>query len=266
MERAAPFRGVGLDLGASLFDELGDEPLELRAELSECLLLLLARSCEPLGVGPQARVVVVQGLLLALAEPRELPLELLLAAVEVGGPGHQAGLEPSLGVGNRAGQLRAGVLGLARDRVAPLLGELTLLLAQRVAGLRALPGEHALDLGTSLLGVLVEEGVEPGPRLVADPLHVADATQAAREQEEPRLAKRRHEEPADRDQQERGVVRSFGDLEAGDDGACECEGSQGDCRPQQQALGHACERDRDERHGDDGQCGRKGNLERQSHP
>ena len=158
------------------------------------------------------------------------------------------------------------MLGLARDRVAPLLGELTLLLAQRVAGLRALAGERALELGPSLLGVLVEVGVEPGPRLVADPLHVADATQAAREQKEPRLAKRRDEEPADRDQQERGVVRSFGDLEAGDDSARECEGSQGDRRPQQQALGHAGERDRNERHGDDGQCGRKGNLERQSHP
>ena len=39
------------------------------AELGECLPLLLARGGEPLGVGMQARVVLVQGLLLALAEP-----------------------------------------------------------------------------------------------------------------------------------------------------------------------------------------------------
>ena len=76
VQGAAPFGGVGLELVAAFLDELGDEPLELGAQLRERLPLLLARGCEPLGVGVQARVVLVQGLLLTLAQLGELGLEL----------------------------------------------------------------------------------------------------------------------------------------------------------------------------------------------
>ena len=160
MQRRTPLGGVRLELAPPFLDELGDETLELAAQLRQRLPLLLARCCKPLGVGEQARVVLVQGLLLALAQLGELGFELPLAAVEVGGPGPEPGLEPPLCPRDGLGQLDPGVLGLTRDRVPPLLGELPLLLAERVARLSALAGEDALELGRALLRVLIQVGVE----------------------------------------------------------------------------------------------------------
>ena len=103
--------------------------------------------------------------MLALAELRELLFELPLAAVEVGGPGHQPRLQSPLRARDSLGELHARVLGLARDRVAPLLGERTLLLAERVARLGALAREHPVELGPALLRLLFEVVVELGARV-----------------------------------------------------------------------------------------------------
>ena len=122
----------------------------------------------------------VQSLLLALAQLGQLRLEFPLAAVEIGRPGHQAGLEPSLRAGDGFGQLRAGLLGLPRDGVPALLRELTLLLPERVARLGAFAREDAVELGRALAGVLVEVHVDLRPRVLAYLLQVAYPAEAAR--------------------------------------------------------------------------------------
>ena len=108
--------------------------------------LLLACCVEPLGVGGQARLVGGNSLALPLAELVELLLQLALAPVEVGRPGHQPLLEPFLHGRDRLRELDACAFGLALDRVAPFLGQAPLLLAQLVAGVRALAREHPLEL------------------------------------------------------------------------------------------------------------------------
>jgi hypothetical protein len=78
--------------------------------------------------------------------------------VEVRRPGHQPLLEPLLHRRDCLGELDARAFGLAFDRVAPLLGEAPFLLAELVTGVRALAGEHPLELENSLLRLLLREG------------------------------------------------------------------------------------------------------------
>ena len=191
MERPAALGGVGLDLGPPFLDELGDQALELRAKLRKRAALLLACRGEPLRIGAQAGVVLDERLLLPLAELAELGLELALAAIEVGRPARQPALQTLLRASDRLGELDACALGLPLDRVAPLFGELALLLAEHVARVRALAREHPLDLGLSLLRVLLQVLVDPVAGLLSEPLGVADATQAAGEHEEARPGRER---------------------------------------------------------------------------
>src|SRR6186997_115079 len=96
MKGAAPLGRVDLNVGTPLFEERRAEPLQLLAKLRQSQALILARCVEALGIGGQACLVLGDGLALLLAQLDELALELALAPVEVGGPGHQPLLEPLL--------------------------------------------------------------------------------------------------------------------------------------------------------------------------
>ena len=221
---------MGLDLGPALLDELGDQALELRAELREGAALLLARCGEPLCVGAQTCVVLDERLLLPLAELAELRFQLALAAVEVGRPACQPALETLLGASHGFCELDAGAFGLPLDRVASLLRELALLLAERVARVRALPREHALDLHLSLLRVLLEVLVDPVAGLLPEPLRVADPLQAAGERKEPRFGESGDEDAAGGDDENLLVPVPLDDRDSGEHGRGERRDGQADRR------------------------------------
>src|SRR6185295_10183076 len=128
------------------------------AELGDSQALFLARGVDTFCIGRQSGVIYGDGVPLLLAELRQLLLELALAPVEIRRPGHEPLLEPLLHRCDCLCELDARALGLAFDRVAPLLGEAPFLLAELVTGVRALAGEHPLELENSLLRLLLREG------------------------------------------------------------------------------------------------------------
>src|SRR6185503_12331426 len=122
VESAAAFSRMNLDLVAPLFEERSAEALQLLAELGQREPLLLACGVDALCISCKTRLVGGDGLALLLAQLDELLLELALAAVEIGRPRHQALLQPLLDGSDGLGELDAGALRLALDRVAALFG------------------------------------------------------------------------------------------------------------------------------------------------
>src|SRR5438874_13805923 len=103
------------------------DALELRGDGGEPLLLLLRDRFETLGLDPEARCGLRQQLLLPLTERGDLRAQLLICALEVGGPFAEARADARLDLRERLAQLGVRLALALVDGDAAFLGHAALL-------------------------------------------------------------------------------------------------------------------------------------------
>ena len=164
VQRAPPVGRVRLELRARLGDDLLGGLTELLAEPEHGRALLLRPGVEALDVGADARLGLGDQLALALGEPRELRVEVLLRALEVLRPAGEAALDSALRLGEPFRERRARLAVALGDRAAPLLGEPALLLGEQRERVGAGTGEQSLQLGGARGALALDDGAELAPR------------------------------------------------------------------------------------------------------
>ena len=127
------------------------------------LALLVARRAELGRIALDPRLDLRDRLLLPLAEPGELGLQVALGAVEVVGDALQALVEPPLGRREHVRERFAGAALALRERRQPLGREPPLLGRELRHRVGALAGERAPDLLRVRRRLLVRRGVHGGP-------------------------------------------------------------------------------------------------------
>ena len=146
MQRAAAFRGVRLDLCLSGLGCGRHGVLELGAELRQGAALLLGNRSDLRGVGGKPVLVSCKSIGLAANELLEVPLQRVLATLEVSAPGGETTFETRLDGGHGVGELRPRFSGLSLHRGTAFLGKLAFLRRKEVVGLGALSRERSLEL------------------------------------------------------------------------------------------------------------------------
>src|SRR5947208_6198775 len=121
---------MGVELGARGGDRLLGGALELLTQLDETRTLGLALGLEPLGVGRQALLGLLDQPTLTAGKPVQLVRKLLLCALEVFGPFGESLLDPLLSRPERGAELSAADTFALRNRGAPLFDDPALLFSQ----------------------------------------------------------------------------------------------------------------------------------------
>jgi hypothetical protein len=192
-------------------------------------------------------------------------LELTLAAVEVGCPGHQAPLEALLDCRNGLRELDARPFCLPLDDVATLFRQASLLLAQLMARVGPLAGEQALELQHALARLGLDERRQFVARLIADVLQLVRAPQGADETKEPQLGHCRRRESTRGQEECIGLSERLDEVDDERAGGRQAAEPEADRDPEELALTRASQRDADERQSDQCEADRECELESECH-
>lgn len=161
VQRTAPFDGMAFQIGLRDGDRLLGRSLELLAQLDQRLALRLAVRRQPLGVGREAALRVLDLALLSQREPAELLREVSLCPREILPPFAEALLDAPLCVRERFRKVRSRNAFPLCERVPPLVGDPPFLLREQRQGVGPSARQQVFELARVRRRLLFDHPSQP---------------------------------------------------------------------------------------------------------